>query len=164
TIWEAIVSVLFRRDLLQQTGLFRVEIGPRADEEWVLRASLASDVAWVPGKLAAWRRHPNQATPTEFRTSGKDSWISVYGLLLHCLESVLADRNAGIPESWKTVKGWKRIIAASRREAYRHHLGLYRHAIYNPRRFLSSALIAIREDPQYLTNQILNGFRWQNLE
>jgi hypothetical protein len=159
TIWRAITSVLFRKDLLQQTGLFRVEIGPRADEEWALRASLASDVAWVPGRLAAWRRHANQATPNEFQASGKNSAITVYGLLLHCLESVLADRNAGVPESWKAVKGWDRIIAASRREAYRHHLGLYRRQVTrDPRRFLSSALIALREDPRYLTNQILKGF------
>ena len=153
-IWRAIISLLFRRDLLQQTGFFREELGPRADEEWALRASLASDVACVPGRLAAWRRHANQATP-------KETPAAAYLLLLHCLESVLHDPKAGVPESWKAVKGWDRMITGGRRESYARGPGLSRGtALRQPKRFLRNACVALREDPKYLLEQILNGFSW----
>jgi glycosyltransferase involved in cell wall biosynthesis len=153
-IWQAIISLLFRKDLLQQTGLFRAEIGPRADEEWALRASLASDIACVPGKLAAWRRHASQATPQEAQAP-----IVIYRLLLHCLESVLYDQNAGIPESWKAVKGWDHIITGARRDSWRRHFELYRGTAKRyPKRFLRNACTALREDPKYLIEQVFNGF------
>jgi hypothetical protein len=78
---------------------------------------------------------------------------------LHCLESVLYDENAGIPESWKDVKGWDRIITGARRDSCRRHFDLYRGTAKRyPRRFLRNACTALREDPMYLIKQIFNGF------
>ncbi len=63
TIWVTMSAVLFRRSLLEKIGLFRTDRGSQADIEWTLRATLASDVAFVPGRLATWRVHGNQVTP-----------------------------------------------------------------------------------------------------
>jgi len=158
TIWQAIISVLFRRDLLEQTGLFREELGPRADEEWTLRASLASDIAWVPGSLGGWRRHPNQATP-------QHTPADAYRLLLLCLESVIHDPGAGIPAAWKEVKGWDRLITGARRELYHESCGLFRWAArQDPKRFIKNVCDALREDRKYLLYQICTGFTWPELQ
>ena len=52
TIWHTMTAVLFRRSLLERVGYFRTDRVSQADYEWTLRASLASDIAFVPGQLA----------------------------------------------------------------------------------------------------------------
>lgn len=150
TLWCAISAILFRRSLLDVTGLFPEWVGPRADEAWTLRACLATDIAWVPGKWVSWRRHPcqlTQSTPDAAR------------IVLACINSVLNDDQAGIPSAWKTVKNWRTIIAATHLQNYHNSLKLYRwEAKQNPHKFLCNCYRALCSDPQWLLHQLRHAF------
>jgi len=62
TIYTSITQLLIRRSLFDKTGLFPEECGPAADYMWGMRASLHSDVVFLPEYLASWRIHPGQVT------------------------------------------------------------------------------------------------------
>ena len=150
TVWCAITSVLFRCSLLQKTRGFRPEIGPRADEEWTLRASLASDIAFVPGKLATFRMHSNQAT----QTSPEASWI-----ILQCIQRVLSDSRSGIPETWKLVPRWREEITTTNRNWLHEAFPIYRwYARRNPKQFLNNLEKILRVDPKWFLTQATHGF------
>ena len=101
--WHTMTSVLIRRPLLEKTGLFRNDCGSIADYDWDLRASLATDIAFVPGRLATWRVREGQATVKVFGPEFHRGMVAV-------LESVLHDPNAGIPNHWRNIPNWDREI------------------------------------------------------
>lgn len=153
SIWVTLTSVLFRRDLLAKAGLFRTDLGSRADEEWVLRAALASDVAFVPGKLATWRIHAGQAT-YNWSSSSKRALV-----LRECIRSVMQDEASGIPSAWKQVPGWQHELSAHHRWEVRDALGLYRwEAKRSPIRFLKHIGVGLRTMPGYVFARGLRGF------
>ncbi len=149
-IWWTITSVLFRRTLLDRVGMFRTDRGSQGDEEWEMRAALASDMVYVPENLATWRVSSEQATsnlPSMNRTN------------LACLLSVLNDPNAGIPQEWKQQKGWKDHISRVCRTEYRDSLGLYRNvAKEKPGNFARGVWKAMKHEPRFLVEQALRGF------
>ena len=153
TLWITMTAVLFRRKLLQQTGLFRTDLGSRADEEWTLRASLASDIAFVPGKLATWRIHAGQATGNWSSSRSAAKWLYT------AMQSVIRDGQAGIPESWKLVPHWESMLARQHRAEYLTTFQLFRWELKrNPVRFLKDVVAAAVETPQWLIHQTLHGF------
>ena len=153
TVWCTMAAVLFRRKLLQQIGLFRTDLGSRADEEWTLRASLASDIAFVPGKLATWRVHANQATGNWQSSRRAAKWLYT------AIRDVICDNNSGIPESWKRVPHWDELIAGQHRAEYLLSLGLFRWELRrNPIRFFKGVCAATIEMPAWLIHQTLHGF------
>jgi GT2 family glycosyltransferase len=144
TVWFTLTSVLFRRRLLEKTGLFPTDMGSRGDEEWVLRAALASDVVWLPERLATWRVHGSQATPPVTDTEG-------YWRVLRMLRRVLRDPAAGVPAEWRGVPSWRRELETMRLARYRFHLRLSRWDVKTqPRRFLCAIAEAARRDPAWL--------------
>jgi glycosyltransferase involved in cell wall biosynthesis len=152
TMWMTMTSVLFRRKLIQSSGLFRTDIGSIADEEWTLRASLASDVAYVPGRFATWRLHPGQAT------SGWDPQRKE-AILLQCLRRVLTECFTLIPAKWKLVPHWRKEIAAAREWYYHSNLRLGRWVLRcTPSRFLHDAANCLRYDPSWLVHHAKHGF------
>ena len=155
TFWGSMTAVLFRKKLLPQIGYFRTNRGSQADVEWSMRASLVSDVAFVPGKLATWRIRKGQATVAE----GYD-WRFVQ-VILDSLRAVLHDPAVGIPAEWKHVPGWEREISAVWRAEYRDGFHLYRGAARRqPGRFLRNLVSALYHEPGWLLHQATTGFRW----
>jgi glycosyltransferase involved in cell wall biosynthesis len=155
TMWGTMASVVFRRELLARTGMFPQDQMSFGDEEWTLRASLASDVAYTPERLATWRIHGRQATPRVPTRKQKS-------IICQSLKSVLADPTAGVPEEWKRVPGWDRQILAVRRDDYLRSLGLYRWlAKSDPKQFLSNVMGAVKTEPGWVIHQALNGFSYK---
>lgn len=153
TIWVTMTAVLFRRSLLDRIGTFRTDFGSKADEAWTLRASLASDIAYVPEKLATWRHHSRQATKL---------WDAREGELImcRCLESVIRDPESGIPPAWKQIEGWDRAISAYHRYRYSRTFRLYRWAArQHPMTFLKDVWQSLRHAPGWLWHQVVNGFK-----
>ncbi len=152
TLWVTVTAVLFRRSLLERIGLFRTDLGHVADQEWTLRASLATDIAWLPKKLATWRIHSKQATGLTWTRED-------CRFLLKGLENVLNDGKAGIPEEWMRFDGWREKIARVRRGAFRERLDLYRWiARSRPLEFLANAAEALRFDLPWFFRQMGTGF------
>jgi glycosyltransferase involved in cell wall biosynthesis len=153
TIWVTMTAVLFRRRLLDQIGNFRTDLGSKADEAWTLRASLASDVIYVPQKLATWRQHSGQATW---------KWGSREGsrVMCQCVCSVTADPASGIPSEWKNVHGWERALTAHHRHRVEQTFRLFRWAARsNPRRFVSDLIQAAVYCPGWFWRQAFRGFK-----
>ena len=152
TVWVTMTSVLFRRDLLSRSGLFRTDLGSRADEEWALRAALASSVAYVPKQLATWRIHSSQATANW--DPRHRAWV-----MFDCIRSVLRDRRVGIPDAWRSVPHWRRELSAVHRSNFQRSLGLYRwEAKRHPVRFCRGVLDACRFMPDHFAHRLLEGF------
>lgn len=142
TMWVTMTSVLFRRTLLKKTGLFRTDSGSRADEEWTLRASLASDLVFVPGKYATWRIHASQAT-------GRSSIRDGRGLILRGARSVIYGPLAGIPSAWKRVPSWDQELLAVYRRRFLQTLRLRGPDLLgDPRRCAMDAWAVCRFDPR----------------
>jgi len=153
-IWGSITAVMFRRSLLGRIGFFRTDRGSQADEEWEMRASLASDIVYVPEKLATWRVHGKQAT-SNLKPMNRTN--------LDCLESVLNDSSAGIPDEWKNRPGWKEKITHICRTEYQDSLGLYRNVLrHAPKNFLHGAWEAAKSESGFLLRQVLRGFAWSS--
>ena len=62
TVYTSINQLLLRREAFSKAGVFRTDLGPTGDFEWGMRAGFLLDILHVPRRLAAWRRHPSQAT------------------------------------------------------------------------------------------------------
>ena len=106
----SVTGLLVRRSLFEKTGLFPTDLWFLGDCEWALKAVLRSDVAVVPGKLATWRRHGDQASSA---WNLRAAWI-----FLRALERVLDSCEALLPVVWKTVPSWRdRLLRARRIEA-----------------------------------------------
>jgi hypothetical protein len=148
TVWCTMASVLIRRALLERVGLFRVDLGSSADEEWALRASLATDIVYVPGELTTWRVHHQQATNVSDQRQAAR-------VRLAAIQSVLQDPKAGIPAQWKQVPDWDYYLTAVHYQAYRDELHLYRRELLrNPKRFLTGAWHAARYDFEWFSFRI----------
>jgi len=152
--WVTMTSVLFRHDLLERTGLFRTDCYSGGDMEFALRASLATDIACVPGKLSGWRTHGEQGTPKffEWRFMGK---------VLEMFYAVLADPKAGIPTEWKSVPQWEKELTAIWELEYEDSFHLDRgYARQQPQKFLQNAWAALCQRPMLLARQAARGFAW----
>lgn len=151
-IWWTMTAVLFRKTLLDRIGVFRRDRGSRADEEWEMRAALASDIIYVPMKLATWRVHPAQASarfPARDRTN------------LNSIEAVLDDDMSNVPCEWKNINNWRAEITNIYRTHYLDSFELYGGtALKSPMRFIVSAVSALVREPGFLLRQILRRFAW----
>jgi hypothetical protein len=65
TPYWSITQLLFRRDLLEKTGLFDGQWESYGDLAWQMRATWQTGTVHVPEKLATWRIHPAQASQLE---------------------------------------------------------------------------------------------------
>jgi len=150
--WTTMTSVLFRRHLLEKTGLFPTNRGSAGDFEWAMRAVLASDLLYVPGRLATWRIHPAQATPQEHNAK-------FVRAILCCILSIIRDPIAGIPMSWTKIRGWDNILTDYWRHQHDDYFGLYRYiARQDPRLFFLNCMRATCSNPMLLLRQMLCCF------
>jgi uncharacterized protein YecE (DUF72 family) len=155
-MWGTMTAVLFEHSLLKEAGLFRTDRGSQADLEWTLRATLATDVAFVPGRFATWRVHGNQATPQHTYD------CRFLRTILACFDSVLRDPNTELPPEWRNIPHWDRELTKIWRLEYLDSFHLYRRAAReNPTQFLTNCWEALRLKPDLLLSQLARGFAWR---
>ena len=150
--WMTMTAVLFRRSLLEKTGMFRTDRGSFADFEWALRSALATDSAYVPGQWASFRVYSAQATPQKptWRQQ-RNNWM--------CVEDVISDPKAEIPAEWKTIENWQEKIVRSVHEQYLDAFELSRwSARQNPLNFIQNAAAAVVNEPALLAKQMARAF------
>jgi glycosyltransferase involved in cell wall biosynthesis len=156
TVWVTMTAVLFRRSLLERTGVFRTDVGVQADLAWALRATLLTDIAWVPGQLATWRRHSHQATPrTWYNWEFTTDTMRIFADLLN-------DPATGLPDAWKQVCDWQDELTRVWRWEYLDSFHLDRGALrQSPGLFLKNCWAAARHQPDLLLSQLARGFAWR---
>lgn len=150
--WYTMASVLFRRSLLTNTGLFRTDKKSFADTDWTLRASLATDIAHVPGQWTTFRLSPEQATPAR---NTPEHWR----IYLDSLTDVLDEPGSRIPQEWKQVSGWRERLLQYRHNWYLDSFQLYRWTLKsNPQEFFRGMKQAAVHEPGWLAKQALRAF------
>jgi glycosyltransferase involved in cell wall biosynthesis len=152
--WGSMTAVLFRRRLLEKTGLFRTDCRSWADWFWAIRTSLFTDTVYVPDVLATWRVHSRQATKR------LDS-ISVAKLSYRTLQdTVLACRDL-LPERITRDPNWAAALLHNNRGVYLSTLGLDRHTLLShPMTTLKGMAYAGICEPRYLLTRLLTGMSW----
>lgn len=152
TLWTTMNALLFRRELLAKVGLFPTCYGSFGDLNWTLKATLASDVAWLPDKLVGFRIHDKQATP--FRM------LSRHLLLINKIQrDLLRDPHIALPTAWKTVPHWQDQLASVFLHRYLDSLELYRWNLrVNPARFMRNALSCFGNTPACFFHMLSRGF------
>lgn len=151
-VWVTMTTVLFRRSILSQTGLFRTDMGPLADMEWTMRAALVGDVAWFPEKLATWRIHSRQASAMKWTLPARKT-------IYEAIQNVLDDPKSGIPEAWRSIPEWRAKVLAVAKAAYLEKYDLYRWVLReSPDRFWQGFSAALRQEPGWLLQRAFKGF------
>jgi glycosyltransferase involved in cell wall biosynthesis len=152
TIWITMAAAMFRRSLLDRIGYFPVNRGSFGDYEWSMRASLQSDIAYIPGELTTFRLYQTQATPT--RWSSKEHRLNA-----QCVEAVVDDERSGLPISWKTIPHWREKILDGQLHEYHKSFDLHRWILRAaPARFGAGVLAALKADPAWFLHQTARGF------
>lgn len=152
TPWFTITSVLFRRRLLEKTGLFPTSFGSHGDNLWTARAALAGDVVYVPERLATFRRHETQATAK--LVTPNLAWKVVTGFQ-QLLDEVAPD----LPDSWTRLPNWQERLLSIRLNMFRDSLKLERWRMrQDPAGFLRSLFAAWRTQRGWLLRQAAKGF------
>lgn len=144
----SVTGILFRKRLLEKSGLFPTDLLHLGDAEWALRASLATDVIALPEKLATWREHEGQAS---YRFD-----LNLALVFRKSLERVLDDRGSGIPTDWRTIPSWRDRLTKPRHRAAILFSGLFRYELRkNWHRFPGRLLDAWRRDPSIFWERVL---------
>ena len=150
--WFTMAAVLFRRSLLEKTGPFRTDQKSFADTDWTLRASLATDIAYVPGQWTTFRLSHDQATP---KTNTPEHWR----IYIESLSRVLDEPNSQIPQQWKQAPDWHERLLRYRNDWYLDSFQLYRWTLKsNPLQFLAALKEAAVHKPDWLAKQALRVF------
>jgi len=150
--WVTMTTVLFRREILQKTGLFPVHLGPVGDTAWAMRANLASDTAYVPGRFATWRERKDQASHS---IVSRDDFRQ----MLDCVRSVSRDRSLEVPNHWKEIPGWRAEIPSVWYREYCNTFSLYREeARSDPKAFFCNLFAALIKEPMFVLGQFRRGF------
>lgn len=155
--WTTMTAVLFRRRLLERTGLFRTDCGPYADLFWAQRAGLFSDAVYLPDRLATWRYHSSQHSrgDGEPEKQRKALWRIAQEELDACTDA--------IPAEWKQANDWKQILLWGARRRYLTGYGLNRHELRaHPGHFFKGCVDALLNDPTFFCRRILRGFDWKD--
>ena len=155
--WTTASALVFRRSLLAKTGMFRTDMGSRADIPWALRASLQSGTISLPRKMATFRQHPGQAS-----TADVAGWAEKN---LRVKEAILDDANELIPSEWKAHSDWRDRFLWKARQDYLADFGLSRKTVSEDLpRFLAGMSKALMKEPGYLIQRFRSGFSWNSPE
>jgi glycosyltransferase involved in cell wall biosynthesis len=156
TSWTTMTAVLFRRSLLEKTGLFVTDAGPLADRLWAYKSALFSDTIVVPDRLATWRLHPQQGTsPSRNRSmwNRRQLWRKTVEVVQECVPLM--------PVSWSVNQDFiDKLLWAERRHYYDlYHLN--RTSLrYHPFAFLNGLCNAALLEQGFLVRRLLHGLPW----
>ncbi|WPJ97728.1 glycosyltransferase [Coraliomargarita algicola] len=149
--WTTITSVLFRRSIFEQVGLFRCDLGPYADNFWARLAALESDTLYIPERLATWRIHPQQ------RSRGRSSQHTTAKAMAGA--AVLSTVEDRLPAEWKALPHWRKTLLQTDWNEYFGQFNLYRHKLRShPSAFMLGLLSALGRNPAYVAQQLCKGF------
>jgi glycosyltransferase involved in cell wall biosynthesis len=155
--WTTMTSVLFRRRLLDNVGLFREDCGPYADRFWAQRVALFSDTVYLPQKMATWRCHEFQ------QSSQRNSHRKLQSKLLQIAEQELEHFKGSIPGDWKGHKLWTDVLLWGARHRYFSSFGLNRRLIRaHPLSFCANSGKALIHEPAFFFRRLLSGFDWDD--
>jgi len=151
--WTTITSILFRRSLLGNAGLFRTDCGAFADRFWAFKTALTSDIIAIPDSLATWRFHPGQRSSLIDMMLSKRLWKET--------ETTIAEIEDKLPQRWRQDKKWRdKLLFGSRHDYYeRYHLdrlSLKRSVGI----FCRGLLAALHHEPLYVVKRIVSGLPW----
>ncbi|MCG3148414.1 MAG: hypothetical protein PCFJNLEI_01857 [Verrucomicrobiae bacterium] len=157
TVWGTITAALFRRSLLDQTGLFAENKQSIADFEWGLRACLCTDMAHVPKTLATWRMRPGQTIRTL-------DWARHTWLYVTMIEATLDQFRHRLPESLRTAQARRRLtypMAVRAFQALNLYPGVFcRH----PYRTVVNLCRGLHRFPRLTLRHLFRGGRWTTRE
>ncbi|MCX7590817.1 MAG: glycosyltransferase [Kiritimatiellae bacterium] len=152
--WNTMPAVLFRRRLLERTGLFRTDCASCADVAWRIKAMVHSDIVYLPEQLASWRWHKKQATAQPLRNRHEQ----VYRLTLETLREEMEK----LPSRWRAADDWLEKLVFWVRHEYFMQFHLNRTALRRtPRAFLAGCVRAALKEPAYLLCRLKTGFSWR---
>lgn len=117
TAITSMAQAMFRRDLFLKVGYFLPEYGPRADFEWGFRATLVTNVVYIPEKLTTWRRHSENVTGRNSQMEHARTY-----LMFQAAFGSFSSKNKSFPESVQFVKIFHQSDLRLRRRALRDHI------------------------------------------
>jgi len=151
--WETVTSVVFRRSLLDKTGLFRTDCGAHADIAWRIKAVLHSNLICLPELLATWRIHEKQATANRPADAHRQYLALTAETLCECANL--------LPDGWKQDPKWMERLLFHSRAVWLRSLGVDRFVLRtNPTRFMTNLVKAVRHEPKFILRRLLSGFSW----
>ena len=128
TVYTSLTQLLIQKQLLDNIGYFREDIGPMADFEWGMRAALLTNTIYLPELLATWRQHSSQATSSPFTPHN-------LALLLEMSESALSFAKSKQPDKLQELSfsrlsiryklAWIVISLSNYKAPYTKALGLF---------------------------------------
>jgi hypothetical protein len=150
-------AVLFRRSLLEKTGLFVTDAGPLADRFWAYKSALHSDTVVVPETLATWRQHDAQGTSMHRKRS-----MRALRRLWRKTEAVVDECVPLLPDEWKREPRLREKLLWAERRHYYDLYCLNRTALrYRPIKFMEGIGKAAVLEPRYFARRFLSGLAWE---
>lgn len=147
----SITGLMVKRRLFEKTGMFPTDLWFLGDCEWALKAVLHSDVLVLPGILATWRRHGDQASAAWNANAAR--------IFLRALERVLDDNQSQIPPRWMRTPSWRdRLLRARRADAELATKLVISNLRRHWRRFPTWILEAASAAPDMLLKRVASGF------
>ena len=97
TVYTSITQLLIRRRVFDRVGLFETCWGSVGDFEWGMRTGLLEDCVFIPGKLATWRVHDQQATTTTESIATRRKLQDMARVAFERAQRVPGNKLAGLP-------------------------------------------------------------------
>jgi len=161
TSWTTMTAVVFRRSLLEKTGLFRTDVGPLADRLWAYRSALHSDTMVVPDALATWRQHPAQSSAPRFGSYSLERMQKTRALW-RAIEQTVEDCLPHLPQKWSPGPSLKAKLLWTEQRHYFDSYGLTRTVLrQDPMRFLFGLGQAFTLEPVFALQRLVRGLPWQ---
>ena len=160
TSWTTMTSVLFRRSLLEKTGLFRTDCGELADRFWAYKAAVHSDTAVVPETLATWRQHVDQGS---FRAAKMNVFPRMQALrrLWRATVETLDECSPWLPAQWTRDSDYRDKLLWAERRHYFDQYHLTKTALrYRPGEFVSGVMSGLIMEPSFVMRRLLSGLVW----
>ncbi len=153
--WTTMTAALFRRHLLERTGLFPEDCGPHGDKVWAIKTALYSDTVYYPECLATWRRHAEQGS------SQRD--VKGWKRAITQVERLLSDNMECLPPTLRNDPECLDKLMTAFRSQYLSGYGLTRATLRNaPARFLFGFARALIHEPRFAFHRLVRGFSWND--
>lgn len=155
TPWYTMTSVMFRSEVLKRSGLFPTDLHFMADNVWTARVAFSTPTAYVPQRLATFRKHPTQA-------SGRPIPPRVWWKSHLAFRALLNEVESQVPEQWRRSPLWKKELLNIQLALIRQDLGLYRWKLKKtPFLFLKNLFIALQTQPLWTVSHAAKIFPWK---
>jgi glycosyltransferase involved in cell wall biosynthesis len=154
TPWYTMTSVMFRSEVLRTAGCFPTNLDFIADNIWTARVAFQTATAYVPERLATFRKHSDQA-------SGRRIAPRLWWKNHLAFQAMLNDIEGHVPEEWRRIRPWKEELLTVQLSLLRQDLGLYPWKFKeNPSLFTRNYIYALLTQPLWTLNHTSKLFPW----